>query len=270
MTEALGSTGRLGATEHPRRTPGTPCWVSLLVHDLKAAEEFYGKLFGWEFRPGPDTTLPGHHVQALLDGREVAEIGRRPASPRLPANWTPYLASDDVDMTAERVRHRGGTIGVGPLDASAAGRLAVASDPAGAVFGIWQAAAHRGFSASGEPGAPAWTELMTYEAPVMAKFYQDVFGLVPRTNVSAGPDCLTLHVEDDPVASVRGMGAMLSRDRGAHWLTYFETVDVDAVARRAADLGGRMVEPPRDGAYGRVATVADPEGAQFALVRAPR
>lgn len=54
--------------------------------------------------------------------------------------WTPYFASDDVDLTAEAVRSCGGTVGVGPLDADDAGRLALASDPSGAVFGIWQAA----------------------------------------------------------------------------------------------------------------------------------
>jgi uncharacterized protein len=267
MTEALGSTGERGAVQHPRRTPGALCWLSLLVHDVAAAEEFYGTLLGWEFRPQPTATLPGRSVMALLDGREVAGIGQRPPDRPPSASWTPHLASDDVDATAERVRHRGGTVGVGPLDMPGAGRLAVASDPSGAVFGILRAGAACGPGTRVVPGMPVWAELTTFEAELTAKYYADVFGLVARANVTAGPDHLTLHTTDGPVAAVRGMGAGPSRSRGAHWTTYFATADVDAAAQRVGELGGTLTEPPQDGPHGRLATVADPEGAAFVLVR---
>ncbi|MFD9822695.1 VOC family protein, partial [Streptomyces violascens] len=142
-----------------RRTPGTPCWVSLMVHGLAETQEFYGALFGWEFRPGPNQLGP--YVRALLDGKEVAGIGQLPPDRHLPIAWTTYLATNDADATAETIRHCGGTVGVGPLDAGDAGRMAIASDPAGAVFGIWQAGAHVGSAVAGAPGTPAWIELVT-------------------------------------------------------------------------------------------------------------
>ncbi|MFI6877180.1 VOC family protein [Streptomyces sp. NPDC050400] len=247
-----------------RRAPGTPCWVSLMVHDMAATQEFYGALFGWDFRPGPQQLGP--YVRALLDGREVAGIGQLPPDRHLPVAWTPYLASDDVDATAETVRHCGGTVGVGPLDAGEAGRMAIGSDPAGAVFGVWQAAAHLGTAVTGVPGAVAWNELVTRETATVAKFYQAVFGYAEEAVVSADFDYLTLQLESRPVASVHGVGHSLPRDRGAHWETYFEVTDVDEAVERVADLGGHVVKPARDGSHGRVATVADPEGAHFALV----
>ncbi len=100
-----------------RRAPGAPCWVSLMVHRPAAAREFYGALFGWEFRPGPQRLGP--YTRAVLDGRVVAGIGRLPADRVLPVAWTPYLASDDVNETAESVRMCGGTVGVGPLGVGA-------------------------------------------------------------------------------------------------------------------------------------------------------
>ena len=166
MTEARGSAG-LNGTAH---APGTPCWVSLMVHGMAATQEFYGELFGWEFQPGPQQL--GSYVRAQLDGQEVAGIGQLPPDRHLPIAWTPYFASDDVDLTAETVRHCGGTVGVGPLDAEDAGRLAIASDPAGAVFGIWQAAAHLGTGITGVPGTPTWNELMTRDSAGVAKFYE--------------------------------------------------------------------------------------------------
>ena len=55
--------------------------------------------------------------------------------------------------------------------------MAIASDPAGAVFGIWQAAEHIGHRRSpGVPGTPAWNELVPARPRSVAKFYETVFG----------------------------------------------------------------------------------------------
>ncbi|MEW2301789.1 VOC family protein [Streptomyces sp. NPDC006655] len=266
MTEVRGSAGPNGA--HARRAPGTPCWVSLMVHGLTTTEEFYGALFGWEFEPGPQQLGP--YVRALLDGREVAGIGQLPPDLRLPIAWTPYFASHDVDLTAETARLCGGTVGVGPLDAAEAGRMAIASDPSGAVFGIWQASAHLLTSLTGVPGTPVWDELLTFETSSVAKFYATVFGYEEEPVVSADFDYVTLHVGGRPVAGIHGVGLSLPRDRGPHWLTYFEAADVDATLRAVAELGGQVLRPARDSAHGRVATVADPEGAVFSLIEGPR
>ncbi|MFC9685150.1 VOC family protein [Streptomyces sp. NPDC056948] len=267
MTDARESAGPNG--EAPaRHTPGTPCWVSLMVHGLAATEEFYGALFGWEFRPGPQQLGP--YVRALLDGREVAGLGRLPTDRQLPIAWTPYFASQNADLTAERVRSSGGTIGVGPLDASDAGRLAIGSDPSGAVFGIWQAAAHLGTAVSGVPGTPAWNELLTFESASVAKFYQTVFGYQEEPVVSAGFDYVTLLRGGEPVAGIHGLGQALPRDQGPHWVTYFQVADLDDTLDHLVHLGGHVLRPAHDTAHGRVANVADPEGARFALLQRQR
>jgi predicted enzyme related to lactoylglutathione lyase len=266
MTEARGPAGRAG--DHARYAPGTPCWVSLMVHGMAATQEFYGALFGWEFRPGPGQLGP--YVRALLDGREVAGIGQLPPDRHLPIAWTPYLASDDAGRTAETARLCGGTIGVGPLDAGEAGRLAIGSDPSGAVFGIWQAAAHLGTALSGVPGTPAWNELLTYESATVAKFYESVFGYEEEPVVSADFDYVTLSIGGRAVAGIQGMGHALPRDRGPHWLTYFEVADADEAVQHVAELGGHVLRAAEDGERGRVATVTDPEGARFCLLQRPR
>jgi predicted enzyme related to lactoylglutathione lyase len=239
-----------------------------MVHGLAVTQEFYGSLFGWEFRPGPRQLGP--YVRALLDGREVAGIGQLPPDRHLPVAWTPYFASADVDRTADTARLCGGTIGVGPLDAAEAGRMAIGSDPSGAVFGIWQAAEHLGTAVTGVPGAPLWNELLTFESATVAKFYETVFGYEEEPVVSADFDYVTLHVDGRPVAGIRGLGHGLPRDRGPHWLTYFEVADTDVALDRLVELGGHVLTPAEDGDHGRVATVSDPEGARFCLLQRPR
>jgi predicted enzyme related to lactoylglutathione lyase len=239
-----------------------------MVHGLAATQDFYAALFGWEFQPGPQQLGP--YVRAMLNGREVAGIGQLPPDRHLPIAWTPYLASNDADLTAETVRLCGGTVGVGPLDAAEAGRLAICSDPAGAVFGIWQPAAHYGTALTGMPGTPAWNELLTFESVNVAKFYESVFAYEEESAVSADLDYVTLRIDGRPVAGIRGVGNALPRDRGSHWVTSFEVADADETLARIVELGGHVLGPARDSAHGRMATVSDPEGARFSLIQKPR
>lgn len=99
MTEAGGPAGTIGAT-HARYAPGTPCWVSLMAHGLTATQEFYGQLFGWDFRPGPEQLGP--YVRALLDGQEVAGIGQLPRTATCPSPGRP--TSPPTTWTAQRKR----------------------------------------------------------------------------------------------------------------------------------------------------------------------
>ncbi|MGW0732649.1 VOC family protein [Streptomyces sp. NPDC002851] len=250
-----------------RHKPGTPCWVSLMVHGLAGAKDFYHALFGWEFQPGPQQLGP--YDRALLNGREVAGIGQLPTDRHLPIAWTTYFASDDIHVTAEHITEACGTIGVGPLDADDAGRLLIASDPTGAVFGVWQAAAHLGIALRGVPGTLAWNELVTQDTASVGKFYQSLFGYEEEAVVSADFDYLTLHIDGRPVAGIHGVGNALPHDRGPHWMTYFEVADVDRSVEQIQKLGGQLLRAPQDSAHGRMATVADPEGATFTLVHEP-
>lgn len=102
---------------------------------------------GVRARPGPAGPL-----RPRADRRERGR-GHRTAAAR-PA---PAGRLDDIPGHRRRRRDGGddpllrGTVGVGPLDAAEAGRMAIVSDPSGAVFGIWQAAAHIGTALAGLP-----------------------------------------------------------------------------------------------------------------------
>ncbi|MEU7169579.1 VOC family protein [Streptomyces morookaense] len=264
MTEVWGFSE--SREEETRLTPGTPCWTSLLVHDLEATKDFYSGLFGWDYyNPGPRQLGP--YVRATIDGRDVAGIGELPPDRQLRIAWTTYLASDDADAAAEWIRCCGGTVGVGPLAADDAGRLVLASDPAGALFGVWQGQDLVGHGPAGTPGVPVWHELVTHQGTSVVKFYQSLFGYETKASGGLESDMLTLHLDGRPVAAIRSAGPGL---RMPLWMTYFEVTDVDAAARRVVELGGRIDEAPHRGPAGRQATVEDPEGAVFTLLQSGR
>ncbi|MEW5929185.1 MAG: VOC family protein [Gemmatimonadota bacterium] len=56
-----------------------------------------------------------------------------------------------------------------------------------------------------------------------------------------------------------------------HWFAHVAVDDVDASARRAEELGGRVLSPPADiPDVGRYAVIADPQGATLSLFRPDR
>ncbi|MGW7291653.1 VOC family protein [Streptomyces xiamenensis] len=250
----------------PPPRPGTPCWASLMVHDLAGSQEFYRSLFGWEFEEGPRQL--GLYVRALHEGRPVAGVGEIAADLQRPSAWLPYIATGNADATTAMIRDCGGTLAVGPMDAQQVGRLAIAADVCGGAFGIWEGRTYHGAPFREAPGAPAWTELITPETSLVSKFYSMVFGYeaVPTQALPAGSDHLTLRLGGRSVAGIAGVGSDLPHDRGPHWMTYFSVRDIDRDAVRVGELGGRLLREPHDTPFGIVAAVEDPEGAPFALV----
>jgi hypothetical protein len=51
---------------------GTPTWIDLGVPDHERAMEFYGAVFGWDFKVGPSGA--GGYLMCLLHGRPVAAL----------------------------------------------------------------------------------------------------------------------------------------------------------------------------------------------------
>jgi hypothetical protein len=52
-----------------------------------------------------------------------------------------------------------------------------------------------------------------------------------------------------------------------HWMIYVKVDDVDAVAARCAQIGGRICVPPMDIPVGRFAVLTDPQGATFSIYK---
>ena len=112
---------------------GTPCWIDLGVDDIGQASTFYTSLFGWDIQAGPPEA--GGYAMALKDGRPVAGIGPKQGPPGMPPVWTTYLASDDLDDTASKIKAAGGQVIEPPRD-SPYGRIAMVTDDQGAAFSL--------------------------------------------------------------------------------------------------------------------------------------
>jgi len=240
---------------------GTPCWVDLAVPDVARATAFYGSVIGWSFIDTGDEF--GNYNIAQVDGRAAAGIGPVQQEGQ-PSFWTVYLASDDADATAKLVTDNGGSVIMPPMDIPATGRMVIASDPSGAVFGVWQTLGMDGAAVYNEPGGLTWEDARLSDPEAARAFYAAVFGYDYGVVEGAPGDYTTFAKGGDPLG---GMGGMMGAPEGtpSHWVAYFAVADVDAAVAAVQSGGGNVLSPAMDTPFGRMGIVTDPFGAVFAL-----
>ena len=244
-------------------------WYELLTTDPKAAEAFYRGVLGWRAR---DSGLPDRSYTLLSVGEsdmgglmmlppDACAAGAKP-------NWSGYVAVDDADAYAARIKQAGGAIHHGPEDIPGVGRFAVTTDLHGAKFNII-----RGFSdappqppAPGTPGHVGWRELHAGNLDSAFAFYAGLFGWTKAEAMDMGPMGIYQLFAIDSVPS----GGMMTRTKempAPTWLYYFNVDDIDAGAKRVTDGGGRTLHGPLEVPGERwIVQCGDPQGAMFALL----
>jgi predicted enzyme related to lactoylglutathione lyase len=265
--------------------PGVPCWVDTSQPDPRAAVDFYGGLFGWEFEDVMPEGSSGEYFIGRIRGGDVAAVGSIPEGAPPMAMWNTYVWVESVDETAPKVLNAGGKALMEPFDVMDAGRMAVFADPEGAAFCVWQAKQHKGARVVNEHGALNFNGLNTRDVDGAKAFYRAVFGWQTLT-LDGGVEMWTLpgygdHLErDNPglrkqieefgahpgfadvVASINPIAGD-QPDVPAHWSVTFGTDDADATAETAMRLGGKVLVSPFDVPWSRMTVIADPQGATF-------
>ena len=250
-----------------RDTPwptGTPCWVDLGTDDVARATTFYSTLFGWHVETGPPEA--GGYVMCMRHGRPVAGIGQKMGPAEVPTAWTTYLASDDVDATTSQVAPAAAAVLADPFEVMDVGRMSMATDPGGAAFGIWQARTHYGMGLANEPGAVCWNENMSRSFDANESFYAKVFGYSYDDMSSDEFKYATFKTGANPMGGIGELSGGAPAETPAHWMTYFGVDDTDEAAEVATKLGGNVMQAPWDTPYGRMAILADDQGAVFAVM----
>lgn len=244
--------------------PGTPSWVDLSSPDIDESVSFYTELFGWEANRIPDPQAGGY-TMFQLRGKDVAAVGPIMGEGQ-PPTWNTFVTTDDAAATAEKINEAGGTVVMEPFDVMGAGHMAVAQDPTGAFFNLWQPGNHIGASIVNEPVSLSWNELNTRDAERAGEFFGEVFGW--ETELRDLPTGDTYHVQNlggRPIGGIVEMGAEM-REVPPHWLTYFAVEDADATTERAKELDAAVVMGPFDTSVGRISILKDPHGAIVAVI----
>ena len=247
--------------------PGAPCWFELGATDQAAAKQFYTQLFGWavvDYPMGPGQ----YYTMFRIDARDVCaaytlspEIVKQGVGP----HWNLYFATANVDESAAKVLQLGGAVVQPPFDVMDVGRMSICKDPGDAMFSLWQPKNHQGAGVIGQDNSVCWTELATWDTGKARDFYTALFGW--ETKGSAN---MATYIEFSVGGEPRG--GLLPMDEQwkgipSHWGIYFHVADCDAAAAKAKDLGATVRFGPFSApGVGRIASLADPQGAGFSII----
>lgn len=243
-------------------------WYELMMPDLEAAKRFYGKVVGWTAKAMPMDD--GGYTMFEADGAGVGgamALGEEHKAQGIRPNWTAYVCVDDCDAAAEKAKALGGGV-LRPIPGI--GRFAVISDPHGAVTAIMKPippSDARPRPPRGAVGHAGWHELYAGDADADIPFYRDLFGWTETGRYDLGAMGV-YHLFGNADGEVGGIMTKPAQIPVACWCYYFEVDDVDAAAERVRQAGGAVLMGPMDVPKGsRVVQVADPQGANFALVK---
>ena len=251
---------------HPH---GTFCWMDIYLPDAERGKAFYNGLFGWESNDVPMGDTGMHYTMFNLGGRTVGAMGPLDHVPGMypdgtPPCWLSYIATDNLDETAEQAKALGAIFHMGPADVGN-GRVALMQDTGGASVFLWQALEFGGADLIRSPGAMVWNELYTRDLAATQAFYSGLFGWEwSSMPIPQGGDYHLAGLGDFQVAGVLEMDDNWG-EMPPHWMVYIQVEDADDAAARVTGLGGDVCVPVTEIAVGRFAVVNDDQKGTFTI-----
>jgi predicted enzyme related to lactoylglutathione lyase len=246
------------------------CWINLMTPAGEAARTFFAALFGWRYGEMPG--VPGGAL-ILVDGLTAGalmDLDRVHLPPGTPPSIGVMVRVDDADATVAKLGELGGHAEP-VVDVLDNGRMALCTDPNGAVFGLWQPKQAGTIEADSHAhGAPSWFETVTRDSKRATVFYAKLFGWTVESQPQAGTEYALFKLGTTPIG-----GALTSTpamgDLPAHWATYFAVNDAAESTRRGVELGATLCLPVQDIAgVGRFAVLSSPQGVVFNVLEYSR
>ncbi len=231
-------------------------WHEIVSAAPEASAKFYASVFDWKIVRAP-VTSPGEQPYVMLShgGKLFAGF----TSDEGPARWTCWVQVLDADLVADQALGTGGLV-VRPPREHLIGRVVEVAGPGQARLGLVQLHIRQPYVA-----VPPilWHVGETLPRDNIDAFYQTVAGWTVERAAPDAPDARAV-VAKHAVAELRHADANTSPG----WLPCIEVEDVRRSVARAVAAGGRQILEPaeRDG-LGDSARLADPQGAEFWVVK---
>jgi predicted enzyme related to lactoylglutathione lyase len=257
---------------------GFPIWYELMCSDVAAVREFYRATLGWDI-PADGQAMPNgaeYRIIRRADGGAaggVLTISGKMAEMGMASAWFPYFHAPEIDALSAKVKGLGGAVHLPPTDMPGAGRIAMLSDPQGAMFYLitpeppaGQPDAQSDVFSVDRPGRCRWNEITTTDGPGAKAFYTALFGWTADNAMPMGPVGDYVFIEADGVG-IGAINPMIADGGRPHWGPVFGAADIDAAKAAAEATGGTIThdihQVPGDDYvfYGK-----DPAGAKVAFV----
>jgi predicted enzyme related to lactoylglutathione lyase len=124
------------------------------------------------------------------------------------------------------------------------------------------------------PGAVVWYDLLSRDVPAARRFYGALFGWTFETvglhlGVTRTDGYTIIRHHGRPIGGIVDATLLPATQNVSQWIPSLSVPDVDGALSALRAGGGRVLVPPQDlKGRGRLAVVADPEGAVLTFIRA--
>lgn len=117
-------------------------------------------------------------------------------------------------------------------------------------------------------GEICWRELRTKDLPAAMEFYSKMFGWTLEQSKVTPIDYKEIIQNGNATGGMMSMEGEDWGDAPSHWATYIAVDSADETVDKIKANGGSVHVPPFDApGVGRMAMVADPSGANFAIIQ---
>jgi len=257
--------GGIMTTYSQAKPAGTPTWTDLMTPDIDASRAFYQAVFGWEYDIG-NPEFGGYTTARAGQYATAGMMGAQPDAPPMPAAWSLYFATDNIDADVARAVELGAKLLYPAMTVGDFGSMATLEDPTGAMFSFWKAGQHVGSEVTEEPGSAAWYELYSPNAKQARDFYATLLAASADTMPGGMMEYYVLKHGEQEMCGIMQIDPSWGAFP-AQWVTYFLVTNTDATAATIIEHGGKIMGPVDDSPFGRMAAAADPNGAAFKIIQ---
>lgn len=116
-------------------------------------------------------------------------------------------------------------------------------------------------------GTFCWNELITRDMAGAEKFYTELLGWKAVDSGMPGMKYTLFKFGDKDAGGLMDMPPDVPKEVPSHWMAYIAVDDVDAIANKVGELGGKILHGPQDvPEVGRFCIIQDPTGAVVSLI----
>ena len=235
---------------------GTPTWIDLMTPDIDAGAQVLPCRVRLELRYWRPRIWRLYH-RSIGQRTTVGMMGNQPGALPMPAAWSLYFATDNIEADVARAVKLGAKALYPPMLVGEFGSMATCEDPTGAAFSFWQAGQHIGSQVTNEPGSAAWYERYSSDAKQARDFYTALLGATADP-VPAGMEYYVLKHGEQELCGIMQIDPAWGEFH-PQWMTDFSVANTDDTVAVVTKHGGKVMGPIDDSPFGRTRRLGGPK-----------
>lgn len=241
------------------------CWFDLHTPDKNMSRVFYEMLFGWSFE---DHMLGDELAYTGVSHRDCPFGGVEPLPSDQAAQWIGYIGVEDFQVSFDRLVALGAKVMLEGIEVPDFGKVAIFSDPAGAMFAILEPAEVDDLGwlpTRGGLGDLDWAELSVSDPQKAIAFYSEAFGWDFSEDTPEGMGDYLFIVRNG--APVGGLRRSTQQAAPPGWSFYVNVEEVGESVKKAQALSAKVLLETEVPGTVHFALLGDPQGASVGIAR---